>query len=106
MLPKYNLNIFKNEIIELTKYYFPFINLNSNEELENEFMFIWSESYENINFDFNNFAHKDFNMNNLILRPSERRSFKMWCNRFSKCFLGRLNLGFIFIIRGFTNVIY
>ena len=72
MLPKYNLNIFKNEIFELPKYYFPFIKLNFKEDLKNDFMFIWEESYKKMNFDFYNFAHKDFNINNLILRPSEK----------------------------------
>ena len=88
MLPKYNLNIFQNEIIELTEYYFPFIKLSLDEELKNEFIFIWSESYENINFDFTNFAHKDFNMNNLLLRSSEAGHLKCGVIDFQSAFWG------------------
>ena len=88
MLPKYNLNIFNKEIIELPKYYFPFINLNSMKELENDFMFIWSESYKNMNFDFCNFVHKDFNFNNLILRPSEEGHLKCGLIDFQSAFWG------------------
>jgi len=88
MLSKYDLNIFKNEIIELPKYYFPFIKLNSNKELEDEFMFIWSECYKVINFDFCNFAHKDFNINNLILRPFEEGHLKCGVIDFQGAFWG------------------
>ena len=88
MLQNYNYDIFKKEIIELPKYYFPFINLNSSMELYYDFMKIWSELYKEFNFDFNNFIHKDFNFNNLILRPFEKGHLKCGIIDFQSAFWG------------------
>ena len=87
-LPQYNFDIFKNEIIELPKYYFPYLNLNTNKDLINEFMFIWHQSYKDINFDFCNFVHKDFNINNLILIPSKEGHLKCGVIDFQSSFWG------------------
>ena len=88
ILSQYNLDIFKSEIIELPKYYFPYINLKINKNLLNEFMFIWSNSFKDIDFDFHNFVHKDFNINNLILLPSKVDHLKCGVIDFQNSFWG------------------
>ena len=46
-----------------------------NKDLKDEFYFIWKKKYNSIDFNFNNFVHKDFNLNNLIYLP-ERKDYK------------------------------
>ena len=53
-----------------------------------EFMFIWYQSYKNINFDFCNFVHKDFNINNLILLPLKEGHLKCGVIDFQSSFWG------------------
>ena len=86
-LPKYNLNILKNEISELPNFYFPYIGLK-NENLIDEFMYIWSQSYLNYSFSYDSFVHKDFNINNLILLPQQKDYLKCGVIDFQNSFLG------------------
>lgn len=86
-IPQYNFNTFKEEIFELPKYYFPYINLN-NKNLNDEFIFIWSEAYSNIQFEFNHLVHKDFNINNLILISNNEKHLKCGVIDFQNAFWG------------------
>jgi len=88
ILPKYNFETFKNEILELPQYYFPHVNLNASKNLIDEFIFIWSESFKKLNFNFDNFSHKDFNINNLILIPSQKNHLKCGVIDFQSSFWG------------------
>ena len=73
--------------MELTQYYFPYIKIDSK-ELSKDFDFIWSEAFNNIKFDFNNFCHKDFNLNNLILMPDKNKHLKCCVIDYQNAFLG------------------
>ena len=86
-LVQYNFDIFKSEIAELPKFFFPYIKLENN-ELINEFINIWSEEYHKINFEFFNFTHKDFNINNLILLPSQNSHLKCGIIDYQSSFWG------------------
>jgi aminoglycoside/choline kinase family phosphotransferase len=86
-LAQYNFNIFKEEIFELPKYYFPHINLD-DKNLNDEFIFIWSEAYKNIQFEFNTLVHKDFNINNLILISNTKKHLKCGVIDFQNAFWG------------------
>ena len=86
-LDQYNFKIFTSEIIELPNYYFSYINLDSL-NLKKEFVNIWSESFEKINFEFNYFSHKDFNINNLIFMPSRQKHLKCGVIDFQSAFWG------------------
>lgn len=86
-IPQYNFKIFNSEIIELPKYYLPYKNINSN-DLEKEFIYIWSKAFNNIDFDFTNFIHKDFNFNNLLLLPSKKDHLKCGVIDFQSAFWG------------------
>ena len=86
-ISQYNFKTFKSEIMELPKYYFPYIELN-NANLIEEFFYIWHEAFRNIKFEFNSFLHKDFNINNLILLDSKKNHLKCGIIDFQSAFWG------------------
>ena len=86
-LPQYNFDIFKDEILELPKYYFPHVKFN-NKNLNDEFIYIWSEAYRKIKFEFNHLSHKDFNINNLILISDNKKHLKCGVIDFQSAFWG------------------
>ena len=85
--PQYTFDTFKKEIFELPKYYFPHINLN-NQNLKDEFIYIWTEAYRNIKFEFNHLVHKDFNINNLILISNNEKHLRCGVIDFQSAFWG------------------
>jgi N-acetylmuramate 1-kinase len=86
-LKKYDFTTFKSEIMELPDYYFPYKNIK-NKILIEEFIFIWSEFYDKLDFEFNSFVHKDFNINNLILLPHKKDYLKCGVIDFQSAFWG------------------
>ena len=86
-LSQYNFKIFESEIMELPEYYFPYIKLNNTGVIE-EFFYIWHEAFTNINFKFNSFLHKDFNVNNLMLLSSKKNHLKCGVLDFQSAFWG------------------
>jgi len=88
-LPQYNIELFINEIAELPKYYLSYNNtIDKIDALSDEFFDIWVESFKQINFDFKHFAHKDFNMNNLIFLPSRKGHLKCGVIDYQNSFWG------------------
>ncbi len=87
LLPIYNFEIFKNEITEILDYYFPYIG-KKKEIFDDEFFSIWSEVYNQIDFQFKYFSHKDFNINNLILLPQRKNHYKCGIIDFQDGFWG------------------
>jgi len=88
-LSQYNIELFKNEISELPEYYFSYNNvLDKNDSLSDEFFDIWIESFNQLNFNFNHFVHKDFNMNNLIFLPSREGHLKCGVIDYQNSFWG------------------
>ena len=87
-LPIYSFEDFKEEIMELPKFYFPYLNIKYNNNLTEEYLYIWSQCYNNFNFNFNNFVHKDFNINNLILLPSQKNHLRCGIIDFQSAFWG------------------
>ena len=66
-LKKYNFTIFNEELSEFIDFYFPLKNIS--EDVKDEFLHIWQSEFENLNFDWNSFVHKDFELTNLIYLP-------------------------------------
>tara|TARA_B110000196_G_C21142352_1_gene664531 strand:+ start:675 stop:1634 length:960 start_codon:yes stop_codon:yes gene_type:complete len=88
-ISKYNRDIFKSEIEELPNFYFKYIKLDDKRLLlKKEFIDIWMSSYDLIDFDFKNFCHKDFNLNNLIFLPSRSTHLKCGVIDFQDAFWG------------------
>ena len=87
LLETYNIDIFVKEISELTSYYLTYLN-RANKKLSEEFIYIWKEEFKKINFEFNSFVHKDYNINNLILLPSRKKHLKCGVIDFQSAFYG------------------
>ena len=88
-LQKYNFQIFKSEISELIEYYYPYIfKKKAEQNIVDDFFHIWKDSYDSINFDFSNFVHKDFNINNLMYLPNRKNHLKCGVLDFQNAFLG------------------
>lgn len=88
-LKAYNFKILKKEISEINDYYFPFFKKKIiSKNLKSEFYDCWKHCYYSNNFDFNNFVHKDFNINNLLYLPSKKNQFKCGVVDFQSAFRG------------------
>ena len=70
-------------------YYYPFIHKKEiSLDLKEEFYTFWEKYYESLNFNFNTFVHKDFNMNNLLYLPSRAHHYKCGVIDFQNAFWG------------------
>ena len=88
-LPVYNYNIFIEEISELINYFYPyFYHKKISKNLKKEFYECWKTYYDSINFQFDSFSHKDFNINNLLFLPSRKGHLKCGVIDFQSAFLG------------------
>ena len=85
-LEKYNFFIFKKEIAEFVEYYLPLKNTNQN--FVDEFFFIWQSEFDNINFNWNSFVHKDFELVNLMHLPQRKGHLKCGILDFQNAFIG------------------
>ena len=75
----YNYDMFQKEIYEFVEFFFPYKKID--ETLTVEFIEIWKEYYNNLDFKFNAFVHKDFELTNLIYLPDFQNAligFKGW----------------------------
>ena len=88
-LSKYNYNTFKSEISEFPDYYYIYTNNKAiSKDLIEEFYGCWKKNFNSMNFDFNYFVHKDFNINNLIYLPSRDDHLKCGVVDFQNAFWG------------------
>jgi hypothetical protein len=88
-LPVYNYNVFKSEISEFHDFYYPYVhNKEISKNLTEEFYGCWQSYFDSINFNFINFVHKDFNINNLIYLPSRKGHLKCGLLDFQGAFWG------------------
>jgi len=88
-LQKYNFQIFKSEISELIEYYYPYVfKKKAEKNIVDEFFHMWKESYKSMDFDFSNFVHKDFNINNLMYLSNRKNHLKCGVLDFQNAFLG------------------
>ena len=85
-LVQYNLSFLKEEVGEFAEFYIPLID--DGKELEVDFFSIWKTEFENINFEFNSFVHKDFELSNLIHLPKRDGHLKCGVIDFQNAFLG------------------
>ena len=88
-LSAYNYNAFKSEISEFLDFYYPYVhNKEISKNLTEEFYGCWQSYFDSINFNFINFVHKDFNINNLIYLPSRKDHLKCGLLDFQGAFWG------------------
>jgi len=85
-LKKYNFSSFKKEIAEFADSYLPINNISK--DVADEFLFIWKSEFENINFNWNAFVHKDFELQNLMHLPQRKGHLRCGILDFQNAFIG------------------
>ena len=88
-LKKYNFKMFTSEISELLDFYYPFFHKKKiSKNLKEDFFFYWQDQYNQLNFDFKHFVHKDFNINNLMYLNNKKKHLKCGILDFQNAFWG------------------
>ena len=83
---KYNYSIFKDEIIEFIDFYLPLLKTTSDQV--EEFLQIWASEFKKLNFNWNSFVHKDFELSNLMHLPHKENHLKCGILDFQNAFIG------------------
>ena len=74
ILKQYDFSAFKIEIAEFIDFYLPINNISN--DIADEFFNIWIQEFKNINFKFDSFVHKDFELINLMYLPKRNDHLK------------------------------
>ena len=82
----YNFSSFKIEIAEFADFYLPFKNISK--DIIDEFLSNWRLEFENINFKWDSFVHKDFELTNLMYLPDRVGHLKCGILDFQNAFIG------------------
>ena len=77
---------FKIEIAEFVDFYLPKNNIS--DDMAEEFFDIWSNEFKNLNFKWDSFVHKDFELSNLIYLPKRNNHLKCGIIDFQNAFIG------------------
>tara|TARA_B100000575_G_C23129472_1_gene654891 strand:- start:1682 stop:2602 length:921 start_codon:yes stop_codon:yes gene_type:complete len=85
-LEKYKFNNLMKEISEFVDYYLPYKKINNFDK--SHFFEIWEKNYNSQNFDFNYFAHKDFELINIFLLQNNNSKLKCGIIDFQSAFRG------------------
>ena len=86
IIKQYDFFSFKKEIAEFVDFYLPKYNING--DMAEEFFDIWSYEYKNLNFKWDSFVHKDFELSNLIYLPKRNNHLKCGIIDFQNAFIG------------------
>ena len=86
IIKQYNFSFFEIEIAEFADAYLPINNISP--DLAEEFFFIWGKECENLNFKWNSFVHKDFELSNLMYLPKRNDHLKCGILDFQNAFIG------------------
>ena len=86
ILKQYDFSAFKIEIAEFVDFYFPINNISN--DIAHEFFNIWSQEFKNINFKFDSFVHKDFELINLMYLPKRNDHLKCGILDFQNACIG------------------
>ena len=88
-ISNYSFEVFKSEISEFIDYYYPYIhNKKISKSDRKEFFNIWQYYFDSVDFDFQNFVHKDFNLNNLMYLEDRYDHLKCGVLDFQSAFWG------------------
>ena len=85
-LETYNFYSFKLEIAEFAEFYLDSKNITKN-TIE-EYFNIWQFEFENLNFNWNSFVHKDFELQNLMHLPERKGHLKCGILDYQNAFIG------------------
>ncbi len=82
----YNLSSFKIEIAEFADFYLPYKNISKS--IAEEFFTIWHSEFDNFNFNWNSFVHKDFELSNLMHLQNREGHLKCGILDYQNAFIG------------------
>ena len=85
-LETYNFSSFKIEIAEFVDFYLPMKNIGKT--IADEFFNIWQSEFENLNFNWNSFVHKDFELSNLMYLQDRKEHLKCGILDYQNAFIG------------------
>ena len=86
ILKKYNYSSFKIEIAEFVDFYLP--KKKFSDDIAEEFFDVWSHEFKFLNFKWDSFVHKDFELSNLIYLPKRNDHLKCGIIDFQNAFIG------------------
>lgn len=86
VLKHYNLSCFEIEIAEFSDFYLPMNNISP--DISEEFFYIWKQEFNNLNFEWNSFVHKDFELSNLMYLPKRKDHLRCGILDFQNAFIG------------------
>ena len=86
VIKQYDFSSFKTEIAEFVDFYLPKNNIS--DDMAEEFFDIWSNEFKNLNFKWDSFVHKDFELSNLIYLPKRNNHLKCGIIDFQNAFIG------------------
>jgi len=88
-LNSYNFNVLQSEISEFIDFYCPYaLQTKITNDLRQQFFYCWQKKFESISFNFNDFVHKDFNLNNLMYLNDRNNHLKCGILDFQSAFFG------------------
>ena len=85
-LKKYDFSSFRLEIEEFAEFYLS--KKNINKDVVDEFFYIWKSEFENLNFNWDSFVHKDFELSNLMHLSQRDGHLKCGILDFQNAFIG------------------
>ncbi len=83
---QYSYSSFKEELIEFVEFYLPILKVSPG-QIE-EFLQIWTNEFEKLNFKWDSFVHKDFELSNLMYLPNNQNHLKCGILDFQNAFVG------------------
>jgi aminoglycoside/choline kinase family phosphotransferase len=86
IIKQYDFSSFKIEIAEFVDFYLPKNNIS--DDMAEEFFDIWSNEFKNLNFKWDSFVHKDFELSNLLYLPKRNNHLKCGIIDFQNAFIG------------------
>ena len=85
-LKKYDFSSFEIEIAEFADFYLPINNISK--DVVDEFFYVWKSVFDNLNFNWDSFVHKDFELSNLMYLPQRDGHLKCGILDFQNAFIG------------------
>ena len=85
-LKKYDFSSFVIEIAEFADFYLPINNISK--DVVDEFFYVWKSEFDNFNFNWDSFVHKDFELSNLMYLPQRDGHLKCGIIDFQNAFIG------------------
>ncbi len=85
-LKKYDFSSFETEIAEFADFYLPIKKISK--DVAEEFFYVWKSEFNNLNFNWDSFVHKDFELSNLMHLSQREDHLRCGILDFQNAFIG------------------